>query len=123
MILEAAAGSFDSLPTEEPYPGVRRSSFDSKHATVTRYSFEPGARFPLHRHPEEQVTLVEDGEVELTVGRASRAMEAGEWSVVGENVVHGLRAGPGGARILAIVMPRRERSDPYTVVEDDGHPA
>ncbi len=109
-------GRFESLEPEEVYDGVRRRSFSSSKATVTRYEFAPGARFPIHRHPSEQVTLVEAGLVEFTVAGEATRMEAGAWSVVPPDVEHGLRAGPQGARILAIVVPRRARSDDYEVV-------
>ena len=41
-------------------------------ATVARYSFEPGRAFPLHRHPQEQLTFVQSGTVEFVAG-ATRA--------------------------------------------------
>ena len=112
-----AEGSFSDLPVEEPYPGLRRRTFDGEGATVNEYVFEPGARFPIHRHSQEQITLIEEGEVELTVGGETALLRAGDWSVVGPDVEHGIRAGDGGARILAIVVPRRESSAAYTVVE------
>ena len=57
-------GTFERLPIEEPFPGLRRRTFDGSGATVNEYCFEPGASFPLHRHPQEQITLVVDGTVE-----------------------------------------------------------
>ena len=108
-------GRFDEMPAEEVYAGVRRCSFDSEKATVTSYSFAPGARFPLHRHPQEQITLIETGEVEMTVGDQVQRLSAGDWSVVAGDLEHGIRAGSEGARILAIVIPRRDRIDGYTV--------
>jgi quercetin dioxygenase-like cupin family protein len=114
--MDAREGSFDDLPAEEPYDGVTRCSFDGDGATVTRYTFAPGGRFPVHRHAQEQITVIEEGEVELTVGERTVRLEAGGWSVVGPGVEHGIRAGEGGARLLAIVVPRRESSTDYAVV-------
>jgi quercetin dioxygenase-like cupin family protein len=110
-------GRFDQMPAEEVYDGVLRCSFDSAKATVTSYSFAPGASFPLHRHPQEQITLVEAGEVEMTVGDRVESLAAGDWSVVEGEVEHGIRAGADGARVLAIVIPRRASTDAYTVVQ------
>jgi quercetin dioxygenase-like cupin family protein len=109
-------GSFAALPADEPYEGLHRRSFSCAGATVTEYSLEPGARFPLHRHPQEQITLIQDGDVELTVGGRLAALSAGDWSVIGPEVEHGVRAGETGARIVAIVIPRREQPDAYTVI-------
>lgn len=110
-------GSLDSLPVAEPYPGLRRRSFDGAGATVNEYVFEPGARFPLHRHPEEQITLVVEGEVEMTIDGRTSPLRSGGWSVVAPGVEHGITAGRGGARILAIVVPRRIEADAYTLVD------
>jgi quercetin dioxygenase-like cupin family protein len=113
------AGCFDDLPVDEPWPGVRRCAFDTQHATITRYEFEPGAEFPLHSHPQEQITLIQDGGVEFSVGGEVKPLRPGDWSVVPPNVPHGLRAGDGGARFLAIVVPKRDSPHAYTVVESE----
>jgi quercetin dioxygenase-like cupin family protein len=103
-------GSLAGARADEPFPGVRRRSFDSDRATVTSYSFEPGARFPLHRHREEQITLVEEGEIEFVVDGGTERLRAGDWTIVGPDVEHGVVAGPDGARFLAIVVPRRSEA-------------
>ena len=90
--MEAREGRFDELPAEEPYDGVSRCSFDGDGATV-----------------------IEEGEVELTVGDRTIRLEAGSWSVVAPDVEHGIRAGEGGAKLLAIVVPRRTSSTAYSV--------
>ena len=109
-------GRFDDLEASEPYPGLRRRSFDGTGATVNEYRFEPNASFPLHLHPEEQITLVTSGEVELTAGGETSALSAGDWSVIAGGVEHGIRAGANGARIVAIIVPRRASASAYTVV-------
>jgi quercetin dioxygenase-like cupin family protein len=113
----AEFGSFDALPVDEPWPGVRRAAFDTDHATVTRYEFEPGAVFPIHRHPQEQITVLQAGEAEFTVGGRVEVLRPGAWSVVPGGVEHGLKAGRSGARFLAVVVPRRERPDAYDLAE------
>ena len=109
-------GTLSALDEEEVYDGVRRRTFSSAQATVNSYSFAPGGTFPIHRHPNEQITIVEEGSVQLTVGGATESLSVGAWSVVAPDVEHGITAGPDGARILAIVVPRRDRSDEYEVV-------
>jgi quercetin dioxygenase-like cupin family protein len=109
------AGQFDDLPWEEPFPGVRRNMFSTRTATVSRYSFEPGAAFPLHSHPQEQVTLIEQGRVEMAIAGETTTLDAGAWSVVGPDVEHGITAGPDGARIVAVIVPRRDAADEYVL--------
>jgi quercetin dioxygenase-like cupin family protein len=111
-------GSFDDLESESPYPGVERESFDSAGATVTRYRFDPGAGFPLHRHDQEQLTMILDGGVTFTAGAEQLALSAGDWSIVPGGVEHGVRAGETGAVFLAVVVPGRDHALAYSVVED-----
>jgi len=110
-------GSFDALTVESPYPGIRRTSFDSQGATVTRYRFDPEASFPLHRHEQEQLTMIISGRVTFTVDGRAQQLGPGDWSVVPGGVEHGLRAGDQGAEFLAVIVPRRDHSHAYAVSE------
>ena len=94
---------FGALAADELHPGVVRRAFSSGRATVTAYEFAAGASFPLHRHPAEQVTLVEDGQVRLTVGPEEHVLDAGAWSVVAGGVPHGITA-----RALGVWYPYAE---------------
>jgi quercetin dioxygenase-like cupin family protein len=98
-----------------PQPGVRRHSHDTAKATVASYAFEPGARFPKHRHDEEQVTIVLEGQVDFFVDGWEHRLGPGETFVVEAGVEHSLRAGEQGARFLAVVVPRRPDPDAYAV--------
>lgn len=111
-------GRFGSLESEQPFPGVTRQAFATTQATVSRYSFEPGASFPLHCHPQEQITLVVGGAIEITIAGEREELAPGDWSVAAPDVEHGITAGPDGASIVAIVSPPRSRSDEYEVTEE-----
>lgn len=100
---------------EHPFPGVTRRTNHTAKATLSAYAFEPGAEFPIHTHPEEQITVVLTGTVAFTVEGAEHALRAGETYVVPPDLEHGLRAGPEGARFLAVVVPRRAGSDAYAI--------
>jgi quercetin dioxygenase-like cupin family protein len=110
-------GSFGALEPDEPFPGLERRTFDAAGATVNEYRFRPGARFPVHSHVQEQITIVEEGDVEMTIGDEVRPMGAGDWSVVEGDVPHGIRAGDAGARIVAVIVPRRTSATAYVVHE------
>lgn len=112
---EHHSGSFDGLPGESPYPGVQRASFDGEGATVTRYRFDADARFPLHRHSQEQLTMIIEGRVTFEVGGRQHELGPGDWSVVPGGVEHGLHAGAEGAEFLAVVVPRRDHAHAYSV--------
>lgn len=117
---ELLTGSFDALSVESPYPGIQRTSFDSQGATVTRYRFDPAASFPLHRHEQEQLTMIISGRVTFTVDGQVQQLGPGGWSIVPGGVEHGLQAGDQGAEFLAVIVPRREHSHAYAVSEGPG---
>lgn len=112
---ESEVGTFAAIAEEEPFPGVRRRSFDAAGATVTEYRFEPGATFPHHRHAQEQITMIAEGSVSMTIEGEASEIGPGGWSVVGPQVEHGITAGETGARFLAVVVPRRGARDEYEV--------
>jgi quercetin dioxygenase-like cupin family protein len=103
-------GSFEELGGDSPYPGIARRVLTTSKATVQEYSFAPGATYPLHHHPQEQITLVLDGELTFNAGGDSQELSAGAWSVVPGDVPHGITAGPVGARFLAILVPPRKET-------------
>jgi quercetin dioxygenase-like cupin family protein len=111
------AGVLDALPADAPYPGITRRSLDAKGASVVWYAFEPGASFPLHRHPHEQITIVEDGSVSLRTGDETHELDAGAWVVTAGGVDHGITAGDSGARISIVLVPRRAAGERVEVVE------
>ena len=112
-----ASGRLEDLADEHPFPGIVRRALSSDEATVTEYRFEPGATFPEHVHPQEQITLILDGEVRLTAGGAPETLAAGAWSVVAGGIPHGITAGASGTRFLAILVPRRDPGAAYTLTE------
>jgi quercetin dioxygenase-like cupin family protein len=103
-------GSFEELGADSPYPGIARRVLTTSKATVQEYSFAPGATYPLHHHPQEQITLVLDGELTFNASGDSQELSAGAWSVVPGDVPHGITAGPVGARFLAILVPPRKET-------------
>jgi unsaturated pyranuronate lyase len=100
---------------DAPYPGIRRRTFDTAQATIAEYTFEPGASFPLHRHAHEQITVVLDGGVELTVGSRVTTLGPGQWSAISGDDQHGITAGEQGASFLAILVPRRAPDEEITL--------
>jgi quercetin dioxygenase-like cupin family protein len=114
---DTALGVLDALPADSPYPGITRRSLDAKGASVVWYAFEPGAGFPLHRHSQEQITIVEAGSVSLRTADRTHHLEAGAWVVTAGGVDHGITAGDSGARISIVLVPRRAAGERVEVVE------
>jgi quercetin dioxygenase-like cupin family protein len=115
-------GALGDLPVDRPYPGVERRRLDGDGVTLVWYAFEPGAAFPVHRHRQEQVTVVEAGTVTMRSGPDDvRELGPGAYSVLPGGVEHGITAGPGGARIMIALVPRRAAGEQPEVLDDHDH--
>jgi quercetin dioxygenase-like cupin family protein len=112
-----SAGSFHEIDAERPFPGIVRRAFSTTEATVTEYRFEPHSTFPEHFHPQEQITLILEGEAQLTAGGETETLVAGGWSVLSGGIPHGITSGSKGARFLAVLVPRRDPDVAYTLSE------
>jgi quercetin dioxygenase-like cupin family protein len=67
----------------------------------------PGATFPLHRHPSEQILIILEGSEEHIVAGETFLMKAGDVCVHPPNVEHGGRT-PTGFKGIDIFSPPRE---------------
>ncbi len=77
--------------------GVQRQVFgyDDK-IMLVKAKFEKGGVGALHQHPHSQVTYVESGVFEMTIGNEIKRIQKGDGYYVPPNVVHGclcLKAG------------------------------
>jgi quercetin dioxygenase-like cupin family protein len=94
-------------------PGHDSPAFEgADHGTGVSLFIEdsaPGHGPRLHRHPYEEVFVVLDGTLEITVDGETAMVPAGSIAIAPANAWHGFRAGPGGARSVNIhVAPRME---------------
>ncbi|HQY31359.1 MAG TPA: cupin domain-containing protein [Thermomicrobiales bacterium] len=80
-----------SIASEAVYPGITRQTVQGELQTVVRYIYQPGAVFPRHAQPQEQITLVLSGTIAFTIGDAIVELGAGDVAVIPANVPHGAR--------------------------------
>ena len=119
MRQEATFQRFDETSYDEPFPGIRRYAAQGVRATLLRYTFEVGAGFPTHHHPEEQITLVERGELEFTLDSESRRVREGDVVVVPPGAPHMANACYGvTASLIAVLSPRRDDISAVSILED-----
>lgn len=101
--------SWASLPETEVYPGISRQSIDGILQTLVRYVYQPGSVFPVHQHPQEQITTVLTGSIEFSVDGALLVLNAGDVAVIPANVPHGARViGNAVVETFNSLSPRRE---------------
>jgi quercetin dioxygenase-like cupin family protein len=117
MADEARMYGRDEPNGRDVHVGVTLRAVDSKRMSVNRYAFAPGARFPLHRHAEEQVVYVLDGSVEFTVADVAHELSRDELLVVPGGLPHEVTAGPEGARVLSVLAPPRVAAVSYVEPE------
>ncbi|BAS26515.1 cupin [Limnochorda pilosa] len=95
------------MPPRRPHPGIETRRVDGQGMTLVEYRFDPAARFPVHHHPEEQVSVVTGGSVVFHVDGREVELQAGQMVRVAPHVPHGATAGPAGATMLNVLAPRR----------------
>jgi quercetin dioxygenase-like cupin family protein len=89
--LAGTVHTWSSVPEEEVFPGIYRQALVTETSTIVRYIYHPGCVFPVHQHPEEQITVVHSGEIEFTVDGEIVVLSAGQIAVIPGDVPHGAR--------------------------------
>ena len=92
--------SFGPEVAEEVEKGVRVQSLPLGSHRVRRMVFDPGTPIPNHRHPEDVVTLILEGRMEMTIGCETRSIGLGEIFLVPSESDHSGRVLDG--RVVAI---------------------
>jgi quercetin dioxygenase-like cupin family protein len=80
---------WDRIPVEYPLEGVARQTVHGASQTLVRYIYQPGSVFPIHQHPEEQITIVLSGSIDFTVDGVPLTLSAGECALIPANTPHG----------------------------------
>ena len=98
-----------SLPEEEVYAGIFRQTISGDKQTMVRYRYAPSSVFPLHSHPQEQITLVISGEIVFTVAGQEMTLSAGQTAIIPSGVEHGARViGTEWVETFNAMSPRRD---------------
>lgn len=95
-------------PPKELMPGVRTRTFWADRMLISVVEFEPHSTVPNHKHPHEQVGVVIEGELYMTIAGETRLMKAGEAYVIPGNVEHAGRTGEKTAKVFDSFSPVRD---------------
>jgi quercetin dioxygenase-like cupin family protein len=105
------AGSFTdwtSEPGREVMAGDVIWDVTGENLQVIRARMAPGAVFPLHEHPQEQLIVVLEGALEFTVAEETRIVTPGQVIHISPGVPHGGRVhGPQSAVTIEAFHPIR----------------
>ncbi len=93
---QSCFGSWNGVELFEFAPGVRIHAAGGEQVLMCRVNYEPGFGVGMHAHEHtEQVMVVTQGELELTVDGQTRTLRAGDWAVINRGVEHAVRTGNG----------------------------
>ena len=88
--------------------GVRMKPLFGEGAMLNLLEFEPGAIVPMHDHPPEQLGIVLDGELAMTIGGEDHVLAPGDAYQIPAGVAHDARALGAACRVLDVFQPVRE---------------
>lgn len=75
--------------------------------TMANWSFVAGTELAEHSHPHEQIAMVMEGELELTIGGELHVLRSGDAAVIPGDVPHSARAVT-VCRVVDVFHPVRE---------------
>jgi quercetin dioxygenase-like cupin family protein len=108
--------SFNEIPTFEFRPGVDIHAVGGDQVLLCRVNYEPGFGVGLHSHEHtEQVMLILEGDLTMTIAGETRKLGAGDTVVVNRGVEHELTTENGCLFIEALApvpldhVPDRDR--------------
>ncbi len=88
--------TWNDVPSTEFHPGVFIHAIGGEQVCLCRATYEPGKQVPLHSHEHtEQVMVILDGEVTMTIAGETKTLTVGDVVVVNRGVEHSLISEPG----------------------------
>ena len=83
--------SWNDVPTTEFHPGVHLRAIGGEQVCLCKATYEPGKQVPLHTHEHtEQVMVILDGEVTMTIAGETKTLKEGDVVVVNRGIEHSL---------------------------------
>ncbi len=76
----------------KPMEGLRARLVHTESQTFAFWEIDEGTELPMHQHPHEQVTIVTEGVLELTIGTEKKQLKKGSVAVIPSDTPHSARA-------------------------------
>ncbi len=92
--------SFGRVVASEFEKGIWIKSLVVGKIQLRHMEFEPGSLIPVHRHPEEVVTMILEGEMKMTVCKETKRVKPGDVFGIPPNTDHSGRVF--GDRVVAV---------------------
>ncbi len=99
--------NLEDIEQREFLPGFHVRFVHSEKMTLAFWEIDADSEMPLHSHPNEQITNILEGQLELTLGEEKRLLGPGSVVVIPPDVSHAGKA-IRDCRLLDIFHPVRE---------------
>lgn len=99
--------NLNNLKEFELAEGVRARIINCESMSISYVTLDTGVNMPEHKHINEQVVNVIEGELELTVNGEPRMLKPGVVEVLPPNIPHGAKA-LSDCRVIDVFHPVRE---------------
>ena len=100
--------SKDRIDGFSPVPGIVMQTVTGEKLMANWVTIEPNREVPRHQHPHEQLGIMLEGELELTLGDETRLLRPGDAYTIPPNLPHGARTHDAGCVVLDIFTPPRD---------------
>lgn len=98
----------EELPSFAPSPGITAELVSGEALMTVWMRIEPATTLAVHHHRHEQIGVVIEGAIEVTIGGETRRVGPGGAYVVPPDVPHGGVTGSEGCLVLESFAPPRE---------------
>ncbi|MEJ5357180.1 MAG: cupin domain-containing protein [Desulfobacterales bacterium] len=95
-------------PPRTPAPGIELRAIHGERMSLAHFRFAPGTPLAAHAHPHEQMGMLLQGRMELTIGGVTRTVAAGEAWWIPAGTVHSARCLEGPAEVVEAFAPVRD---------------
>jgi quercetin dioxygenase-like cupin family protein len=102
-VADSPFGTFNDREPHNLFPGVELRAIAGDQVFLGRVTYAPGTTVARHSHEHtEQVMLILDGSVAMTIGDDTRELRAGDVCVVNRGVEHELHSAGGVTFVEAL---------------------
>jgi len=96
------------LPSFSPTAGATMQPFDGGKLMMIWVTIEPNVDYPHHQHPHEQMGVIVEGGLELTMNGESRLLRPGDMYAIPPYLPHKARTLDEGCVVIDVFTPPRE---------------
>ncbi len=96
--------------------GVKIKAVYGSQCSASFLELQSMSKIPEHHHPNEQIGVVLNGEIEYTIGDETKVCRKGDAFLIPPNTTHsGVAVSRGATQLLDIFAPPRDLNQPLIV--------